>query len=77
MPSTAIHTEHAFEDAIEDSLVSAGGYTKGDPATFNAQHALFPSTLIAFLKVSQPGEWAKLAKLHGAGIEAKVFPPCQ
>ena len=72
MPDAPIHTEHAFENAIEDSLLTAGGYTKGNSAFFDAQRALFPSTLIAFLKDSQPAEWKRLTKLHGAAIEAKI-----
>ena len=71
MPST-IHTEQTFETAIVDSLMSAGNYLKGDPATYDASRALFPSTLVSFLRDSQAGEWAKLVKLHGAGMDAKV-----
>jgi type I restriction enzyme R subunit len=72
MSIAPIHTEHAFESAIEDSLRMAGGYTEGDAATFDAQRAIFPPMLIAFIKHSQPDEWAKLAKLHGASVDAKV-----
>jgi type I restriction enzyme R subunit len=72
MPGAAIHTEHAFENAIEDSLVDIGGYTKGNPADFDPSRALFPATLIAFFKSTQSEPWAKLAKLHGASIEAKI-----
>ena len=62
-----IHTELTFEEAIEDSLLSAGHYTKGDPDAFDAPLGLFPSALIAFLKDTQPEALAKLAKLHGSG----------
>ena len=72
MSSAPIHTENAFETAIEDSLITAGGYFKGDPATFSAALALSPSVLVEFLKNSQPEQWARLAKLHGADIDARV-----
>ena len=73
MTDSPIHTERTFESAIEDSLVSVGGYTKGDPVAFDPQRALWPTTLISFLRDSQPDAWAKLAKLHGAAIEGKVI----
>jgi type I restriction enzyme R subunit len=72
MPVAPIHSEHVFEDAIEDSLVMGGGYTKGNLAIFDAQVAMFSATLVAFLKDSQPDAWAKLAKQHGTGIETRV-----
>jgi type I restriction enzyme R subunit len=68
-----IHTERTFEDAIEDSLLSAGHYTKGDPDAFDARLALFPSNLTAFLQNTQPVALAKLAKLHGTGTEQKLI----
>jgi type I restriction enzyme R subunit len=73
MPDSPIHTEKTFETAIEDSLLGVGGYIKGDPAAFNAQLAIWPSTLVSFLKDSQPDAWSKLAKLHGAAIDSKIM----
>ena len=72
MSNPPIHTEFTFESAVEDSLVLAGGYAKGDPSSFDPHRALFPSNVVAFLKDSQPIEWAKLAQLHGAGVDAKI-----
>jgi type I restriction enzyme R subunit len=66
------HTERGFEAAIEDSLLSLGGYTRGDPVGFDAQLALWPSVTVDFLRSTQPDEWAKLAKLHGAAVEARL-----
>jgi hypothetical protein len=40
MTDSPIHTEKTFETAIEDSLLTVGGYTKGDPAGFDPQRAL-------------------------------------
>ncbi len=36
---TTNHREIAFEKAIEDSLLSKGGYEKGDPAVFNRERS--------------------------------------
>lgn len=72
MPDSPIHTEATFETAIEDSLLTEGGYTKGDPMGFDPQRAFWPATLVSFLKDSQPDSWGRLAKLHGAAIDSKV-----
>lgn len=69
---TADHTEKGFEDAIEASLLSHGGYVKGDAAAFNAALALHPQTLVGFLKDTQPNSWAKLVGFYGATVEEKV-----
>ena len=73
MADSPIHTERTFETAIEDSLLTVGGYTKGDPAGFDPQRALWPSVLVSFLKDSQPDAWRKLAKLHGTAIDSKII----
>ena len=59
------HTERGFEAAIEDSLLAAGGYTRGDAAGFDATLALWPATPLRFLRESQPEAWQKLARMHG------------
>ena len=58
------HTEQGFEAAIEDSLLAAG-YTRGDAAGFDAALALWPATVLRFLRESQPEAWDKLARMHG------------
>jgi len=37
------HTEKAFENAIEDSLLNQGGYNKADPENFDRARCLDPS----------------------------------
>jgi type I restriction enzyme R subunit len=59
------HTERGFEAAIEESLLAAGGYIRGDAAAFDAALALWPETLLRFLRESQPEAWDKLARMHG------------
>ena len=58
------HTEHAFENAIEHHLTSAGGYEKGDREAFDPVRALFPADVIAFIQATQPKEWEYLANLQ-------------
>jgi type I restriction enzyme, R subunit len=59
------HTERGFEAAIEDNLLAAGGCTRGDAAGFDATLALWPATVLRFLRESQPEAWDKLARMHG------------
>src|SRR5660397_294552 len=54
------HTEHAFEMCIRDSLTTAGGYVKGDRDGFDPHRAIFPASVLAFIKATQPDEWAYL-----------------
>jgi len=62
MPGT--HTEKAFETAIEEYLIAAGGYEKGDPNKFDRDSALFPQDILSFVRDTQPKEWAYLEKLQ-------------
>ncbi len=59
------HTERGFEAAIEDSLLSVGGYERGDAAGFDATLALWPATVLRFLRESQQEAWNRLAGMHG------------
>lgn len=68
-----IHTELTFEEAIEASLLSNGGYVKGDSKDFDAQLGLFPSYIIDFLKDTQPKQWDKLSTIHKDDVETKVI----
>lgn len=70
MPS--IHTEKTFESAIEQELLERGGYVKGNAENISKETALDSSTLIKFLKTSQPVEWKKLSEIHGTEIESKI-----
>lgn len=65
------HTEKGFEQAIEAHLL-ANGYAKANAADFSPALALDPVALVAFLKGTQPKEWAKLAGIYGAEAEKKV-----
>ncbi|TXC78771.1 type I restriction endonuclease subunit R [Luteibaculum oceani] len=67
-----IHSEATFESAIEESLLSNGGYVKGYSDDYNPSLGLFPSYVTNFLRITQPKEWEKSVKFHGANVEQKV-----
>ena len=73
MASTQIHTEKAFEEAIESHLLKNGGYTKGNPDDFNRELALDTKTIFAFLDETQPEAWEKSHSIHGSDIESKLL----
>jgi len=62
--TTNRHTEAAFETVIEAHLL-AHGYVPVDRAGFDRERAIFPETVLAFIRETQPREWAKLEALHG------------
>lgn len=67
------HTERAFEDAIEHSLITAGGWTKGDASGFDRERAIASAELFAFIEATQADLWAELKKQNGIGLEAAVL----
>ena len=52
-------TEKQFETDIEYSLLTYGGYAKGNPKAFDRIVALDVATLISFVKATQPKSWEK------------------
>lgn len=65
--------EKRFEDDIEASLCTAGGYSKGDPKAFDRKTALDTGTLISFIKSSQPKQWDKYVKIYGTGSKQALI----
>jgi len=55
-------TERAFEQEIEWCLVNENGYQKGSPADYDRTLAMDAAAVIAFVKDTQPKEWAKICK---------------
>lgn len=51
--------ERNFEEAIENYLITEGGYEKGIPEHLNRTSALDEDTFINFIKTTQPTEWEK------------------
>jgi type I restriction enzyme, R subunit len=56
--------EAAFESVIEAHLL-ANGYARVAPEGFDRERAIFPEAVLAFIRETQPKEWAKLEALHG------------
>ena len=46
--------EKRFEQDIEASLLTHGGYQKGNPAAFDRERALDTGTFLSFIRTSQP-----------------------
>lgn len=55
-----------LEAAIEESLLTEGGYERGDAKAFNAVNALDEQTLLKFIQTSQPKAWKKYTLIYPA-----------
>ena len=62
-------TEHAFESHVEEILLRQGGWRRVANAEWDAERALFPARVCAFLEATQPKLWAQMRALHAAGLE--------
>ncbi len=60
----ARHSETAFETAIEAHFLQ-NGYVPVAGGGFDRGRAVFPEIALAFIRETQPKEWAKLEALHG------------
>ncbi len=65
--------ERTFEQEIEYWLTRGAKktdrYIKGTPSSFSREFAMDTKAVIAFVKDTQPNEWAALEKRHGADVE--------
>ena len=68
---TSHTTEQAFESTVESMLLEAGWHA-GDLGEWDVERALFPARAVAFIRETQPDEWARLAGLHGDDLEARI-----
>lgn len=67
------HRERAFESAIEDCLLTRGGYAKADPENFDRERAIDSTVFVPFVRATQPETWQALEKLHGTNTEAVIL----
>lgn len=67
------HTEAAFESAIEEYLVSSGGYTRGDRDSIDRERCIDTGTFLAFVRETQPKEWDYLQNLQKDKAETVLF----
>ena len=68
---TAHHEKH-FEDYIVARL-SEQGWLVGATAHYDAERALYPEDLIAWLEETQPEQWQKLQKANGERVQAVLL----
>jgi type I restriction enzyme R subunit len=68
----ARHSEAAFETVIEAHLL-ANGYVAVDRDGFDRERAIFPETVLTFIRETQPKEWARLEALHGANTGEQIL----
>ncbi len=66
------YDEAAFEGTIEANLLQTG-YESIDKAAYDPERALFSEMALAFIRATQPKEWARLEALHGANTEATAL----
>ena len=65
--------EKNFEEAIENYLVTEGGYEKGVPEHLNRATALDEDTFLRFIKTTQPREWEKHCKNYPTNSEQALL----
>lgn len=68
-----MHREIDFENDIELALITSGGYEKGDPKNYDAEAALFPADVVAFVRQTQPKIWARLTQLDAGKAAAMLL----
>ena len=68
---TATHTEQAFETNVESMLLD-GGWRTGDLVEWDVDRALFPARAVAFIRDTQPEQWAQVGALHGDGLKGLI-----
>lgn len=64
--------EKRFEEDIESYLISYGGYTKGNPASFNRYSGLDEATFVEFIKNSQPKQWQRFEAIYGDSSSQQI-----
>ena len=65
--------ERDFEAYIEYWLLTEGGYTKGNQATYDKERAIDLKTLIKFLRLTQTKKWELYEKKYGAQTEDRLY----
>lgn len=68
----ARHTEGAFETVIETTMLAQGAVPE-PAAGFDRERAIFPETVLGFIRATQPKEWKALEALHGDKTGAQVL----
>lgn len=64
--------EISFETVIENCLLG-NGFQTVEKSGFDKERAIFPNTILDFIRITQPKEWQKLEALLGANTEEQVL----
>ena len=68
-----LHREHHFEREICAQLAARGWlHAEGDAANFDRASALYLPDLLAWIETTQPDNWQRLLKTHGAQMGERV-----
>src|SRR5690625_4811093 len=62
--------ERRFEEDIETSLITEGGYTKGSMEGYKKQLALNVDELVSFIKETQPKQWKRYQSIYSKPKES-------
>jgi type I restriction enzyme R subunit len=68
---TSVHSESAFEAAIQAHLV-ANGWMAGESGNYRRDLGLDPTVLFEFVRASQPKAWTSLVRIHGSEALAET-----
>jgi len=66
------HSEGSFETTIETTMLANGAVAE-PAAGFNRDLAIFPESVLAFIRATQPKEWKSLEALHGPKTGTQVI----
>lgn len=66
------YKETTFEQDIETCLLN-NGYIKGNSSTYDKEKAMDITTLITFIKETQPKQWSRFEKQCNSDIEKKFY----
>ncbi len=69
---TARHNEASFEASIESALLTRG-WQPLDKFSYDLTRHCFPQEALAFIRTTQPKEWARLEALNGAQTETQIL----
>ena len=65
-------SEAAFEEVVERHLL-ANGFVSVAGTGFDRERAIFPETVLSFIRATQSKDWARLEKLHGTGTGEQIL----
>jgi type I restriction enzyme R subunit len=68
-----ITSENTFETAIVESLITEGGYQRGNSADYSPELGMFKYEVLSFLQETQPKNWNKIASIHGEQVENRII----